>query len=97
MNAQKKIKYVVYMNTTKLYLLFSVRLEVQGDYELRDGGLDGLYKIVFVDFHWGSDDEIGSEHQFNGNSFPMEVIKHPPLSPFTVNAAVFVIHYICLS
>ena len=34
---------------------------------------DRRYLLHHLHFHWGSNDHIGSEHQFNGRSFPAEV------------------------
>src|SRR6218665_3908824 len=58
-----------------LFLLIdSVQILLNGDYKVKDGGLTGEYKAVRMDFHWGRDDQNGSEHLINGTRFPMEVI-----------------------
>lgn len=53
--------------------IHSVQILLNGDYKVKDGGLIGEYKAVRVDFHWGRDDQNGSEHLINGTRFPMEV------------------------
>ncbi|XP_060077428.1 uncharacterized protein LOC132556981 [Ylistrum balloti] len=37
------------------------------------GGLNGIYKAAQFHFHWGSDDNQGSEHTVNGRKYPMEL------------------------
>ena len=37
------------------------------------GGLPGVFKLVGLHFHWGSDDSQGSEHRVNNMAFPAEV------------------------
>ena len=37
------------------------------------GGLDGVFRAAQFHFHWGSDDNKGSEHTIDGDSFPLEV------------------------
>jgi carbonic anhydrase len=34
---------------------------------------DNLYKVAQFHFHWGSTDDMGSEHTINGRAYPMEV------------------------
>ena len=36
-------------------------------------GLDGVYVADQLHFHWGGDNDAGSEHTFDGQSYPMEV------------------------
>lgn len=50
-----------------------VQILLNGDYKVKDGGLIGEYKAVRMDFHWGRDDQNGSEHLINGTRFPMEL------------------------
>ena len=37
------------------------------------GGLEGFYRLSQINFHWGESSNVGSEHQINGEVFPMEV------------------------
>ena len=37
------------------------------------GGLEGFYRFSQINFHWGESSNVGSEHQINGEIFPMEV------------------------
>jgi len=37
------------------------------------GGLSGQYEVVNFHFHWGKDDFKGSEHTFDGESYPLEM------------------------
>jgi len=38
------------------------------------GGLCGTYKLAQFHFHWGSTDSVGSEHQIDGEPYPLEVL-----------------------
>ena len=40
---------------------------------MADGGLSSEYKLVHFDFHWGSRNDVGSEHTVGGRHYPMEV------------------------
>ena len=44
-----------------------------GNLLVSEGGLNGQYAVAQFHFHWGSDDNRGSEHAVNGEQFPMEV------------------------
>ena len=37
------------------------------------GGLNGSYEFAQAHFHWGSVDDVGSEHTINGKHYPMEM------------------------
>jgi hypothetical protein len=37
------------------------------------GGLPGVFKLVGLHFHWGSDDSQGSEHRVDNRAFSAEV------------------------
>lgn len=65
---------VLCLSQLLLLLIDSVQILLNGDYKVKDGGLTGEYKAVRMDFHWGRDDQNGSEHLINGTRFPMEVI-----------------------
>ncbi|XP_069127168.1 uncharacterized protein [Argopecten irradians] len=39
----------------------------------RNGGLPGTFRLAQFHFHWGSNNAMGSEHFYNGKSYPMEV------------------------
>lgn len=36
-------------------------------------GLSKIYNVAQFHFHWGSEDDQGSEHTYNGDAYPMEV------------------------
>ncbi|CAL1546288.1 unnamed protein product [Lymnaea stagnalis] len=40
---------------------------------LREGGLPDVYKLVQFHFHWGAQDQRGSEHSIDGYHAPMEL------------------------
>lgn len=40
------------------------------------GGLDGQYNTAELHFHWGSSNNLGSEHSINGRKYPLEVRVH---------------------
>ena len=42
-------------------------------YTIKNGGLSKTYVLDNIHFHWGSNDEEGSEHQINGQAYPFEV------------------------
>ena len=45
-----------------------------GDVGVLTGGpLDSPYQVLQLHFHWGADDNQGSEHTLDGQSFPMEL------------------------
>ncbi|XP_050399799.2 carbonic anhydrase 4-like [Patella vulgata] len=44
-----------------------------GDAFIENGGLPGKYKLLQLHFHWGSNNDKGSEHTINGEQFPMEM------------------------
>lgn len=53
-----------------------VQVDVEGGSTLivSGGGLiHSTYKVAQFHFHWGSDNTKGSEHTYNGISYPMEV------------------------
>jgi carbonic anhydrase len=37
------------------------------------GPLDSSYELIAIHLHWGENNMVGSEHQFNGHSLPMEL------------------------
>ena len=56
--------------------IVAVRTEVKGGYALSDGGLPGVYRIAYMDLHWGGEDTRGSEHTMDGKAYAMEVCEH---------------------
>jgi len=44
-----------------------------GDVQLRHPMFLAPYQLTQIHFHWGKDDSVGSEHQFNGRYFPLEM------------------------
>lgn len=40
---------------------------------ITDGGLDDVYKLIEIHFHWGSDSKKGSEHTIDDKQYPMEM------------------------
>ena len=46
-----------------------------GVYHVSGGGLTGVYTTVQFHFHWGSNNEKGSEHTMNGKKYAGEVSK----------------------
>jgi carbonic anhydrase len=51
----------------------SAVVSVDGDFTIQGGGLPATYHLVQFHFHWGGDDNQGSEHTVNGRQYPMEV------------------------
>lgn len=44
-----------------------------GPFYVANGGLSSVYSTAQFHFHWGADNGMGSEHQVDGQSFPLEV------------------------
>lgn len=44
-----------------------------GPYYVANGGLSSVYSTAQFHFHWGAENSFGSEHQIDGQSFPLEV------------------------
>ncbi|PVD29983.1 hypothetical protein C0Q70_09244 [Pomacea canaliculata] len=46
-----------------------------GNFILYSPGLSGgsVYRLANIHFHWGSTDDVGSEHTIDGRTFPMEM------------------------
>jgi carbonic anhydrase len=40
---------------------------------VKGGGLQGEYVLEQLHFHWGANDNVGSEHHLNGREYPAEV------------------------
>ena len=53
------------------------------DYVVSGGGLVGSYKTIQFHLHWGANEDKGSEHVVNGESYPAEVRGARNLVPFT--------------
>ena len=53
--------------------MFIVQIGLRGEYLVSGGGLEGHYKAVMIEFHWGLDDISGSEHTIDGVPRPLEV------------------------
>ena len=51
-----------------------MHLELESDYRLRDGGLPGEYRGLYLTFHWGPTNITGSEHTIDGTAYAMEVM-----------------------
>ncbi|WAR27300.1 CAHZ-like protein, partial [Mya arenaria] len=47
-----------------------------GNTYMTGGGLDGQYNALQLHFHWGPNDDEGSEHTFRGYQFPLEIDDH---------------------
>ncbi|KAL3856817.1 hypothetical protein ACJMK2_011532 [Sinanodonta woodiana] len=50
----------------------SLQVDVSGDSYIAGVGLEGLYKVSQLHFHWGVTSDSGSEHTIHGKAFPME-------------------------
>ena len=50
-----------------------MKIELQGEYILEEGALQGQYRAIEIRFHWGSDEKHGSEHMIDDYVAPMEV------------------------
>ena len=68
----KQVAALVHNNGHTIKVRFTD--EPDDDIWIKDGGLS-LTKFQFAEahFHWGEDDNKGSEHQIDGQSFPMEM------------------------
>ena len=41
--------------------------------KISGGGLQGEYRLLGPHFHWGKNDDEGSEHLVNGKAYPLEM------------------------
>ncbi|KAK2151080.1 hypothetical protein LSH36_376g03052 [Paralvinella palmiformis] len=54
----------------------SVEVEIiNGNYMISGGNLPAQYKLQQFHFHWGSNNNKGSEHLINGRQYPLEIDK----------------------
>ncbi|KAK3084090.1 hypothetical protein FSP39_007967 [Pinctada imbricata] len=51
----------------------SAQVNVDGDVYVEGGGLPNRFQTAQFHFHWGRDDNTGSEHLYSGGSFPLEL------------------------
>ncbi|KAK3090265.1 hypothetical protein FSP39_010505 [Pinctada imbricata] len=51
----------------------SAVVEVNGDVRVSGGSLGEVYKTAQFHFHWGRNSAVGSEHTYNGVSYPIEL------------------------
>lgn len=52
---------------------YTVTVRIHGDVKIRGGGLEGRYSLKHFHFHWGSQDDEGSEHMVDGKAYPLEM------------------------
>ncbi|XP_046351465.2 uncharacterized protein LOC124131963 isoform X2 [Haliotis rufescens] len=48
-------------------------ISIFGNMSVEGGGLDGQYNTAELHFHWGSSNNLGSEHSINGRKYPLEM------------------------
>ena len=70
--------YYMYVTFNRLFhcffLLFSAQVSVDGsDLSITGGSLGGQYNFAQFHFHWGPNDNSGSEHTMDGDMYPLEV------------------------
>ncbi len=63
-----------------IHPVFSAQVDLTGDISLSGGGLSETYRATEFHFHWGNNNNQGSEHTINAKKYPMEVKIHPVLS-----------------
>ncbi|XP_022341512.2 uncharacterized protein LOC111135592 [Crassostrea virginica] len=51
----------------------TVQVNTMGPFYVANGGLSSVYSTAQFHFHWGADNGMGSEHQVDGQSFPLEL------------------------
>jgi len=51
----------------------TVKVKVEGQVNIVGGSLGEAYRIIQLHFHWGSEDDQGSEHKINGKAYPLEM------------------------
>lgn len=51
----------------------TVQVNTIGPYYVANGGLSSVYSTAQFHFHWGAENSFGSEHQIDGQSFPLEL------------------------
>ena len=56
-----------------MHTIILVQVDLEGNMMISGTGLDGTYKAAQFHFHWGNDNNRGSENLINGRAYPMEV------------------------
>ena len=57
-----------------LFCLLTVQVDINTNKPtVSGGGLPATYTALQLHFHWGPNDNEGSEHTFRGRKFPLEV------------------------
>lgn len=52
-----------------------VQIDTVGPFYVSNGGLPAVYSTVQFHFHWGHENDHGSEHLIDGRASPLEVTK----------------------
>lgn len=52
-----------------------VQIDTVGPFYVSNGGLPAVYSTVQFHFHWGHENDHGSEHLIDGRASPLEVSK----------------------
>lgn len=57
-----------------LFFMFLVKIEIPNSkVSISGGGLPGKYNFAQMHFHWGKNDNEGSEHMIGNKFYPAEV------------------------
>lgn len=56
-----------------LFQLHLVQIDTVGPFYVSNGGLPSVFTTAQFHFHWGHQNDRGSEHLVNGKASPLEV------------------------
>ena len=57
-------------------LVLAVKVAVDGEFYVTNGGLPYIYKTAQFHFHWGHAKHHGSEHTIDDKAYPLEVLNN---------------------
>ena len=69
-----------------------MQVDLEGNMEISGTGLASSYKAAQFHFHWGDNDNTGSENAVDGRFYPMEVMRQ--IIIFFINATSNILNFL---